>query len=231
MDRSEGLGREVGEKSVALVLAHEVGEFVVAADDLAIGNKAPFTDVYPFVGMVHPFICEGISVNNVLGKDIAGSFNATVLAFGFEKCPVLLREVVQEAFPASLGIIGQELDAVYAGYGPDGIVLVLKLGILPGFDAGLADGEFAAENLNEEVAVTASGFQETGVYPLRLRLHKVQHGIHLPGIGKYLPVSGHPVPGLDLGVHSALSLGTGDLFEKASGHKKRHGCYYPYLRP
>ena len=123
----------------------------------------------------------------------------------------MLREVVQEAFPTGCGIIGQEFDAVDAGDGPDGIVLILELSILLCFDAGLADGEFATEDFYKEVAVSTSGFQETGVKPLRLRFYKVQHGIHLPGIGKYLPVSGHPVLGLDLGVHSALSCLAFDL--------------------
>lgn len=207
MDGGEGLGRKVGEKAVTLVFAHEVGEFVVSAVHLIGPDKAPFTDMNPLVRLVHTLVREGVAVDDVLGKDVTGRFKATVLASGFEERPVLLREVIQEAFPAGRCIIGQQFDAIDAGEGPDGIVLVLKLGVLFGFDAGLADREFAPENLYEEVAVAASGFQETGVYPLRLRLHKVQHGIHLTGIGEHFPVSGHPVLGLDLGVHSALSLG------------------------
>ena len=83
----------------------------------------------------------------------------------------------------------------------------------PGFDAGLADGEFAPENFNQEVTVAASGLQETGVEALRLRLHKVEHRVHFAGIGEYLAVSRHPFLGLDLGVHSALSLGECDSSE------------------
>ena len=164
----------------------------------------------------------------VLGKDITGRFNATVLTLGFEECPVLLREVVQEPFAAGRGIVGQELDAVDAGQGPDGIVLVLELGVLFGFDACLADGEFAPENFNQEVAVAASGLQETGVNPLRLRLHKVEHRVHFAGIGEYLAVSRHPLLGLDLGVHSALSSRTGDLFEADFPEpKKGAGSFLP----
>lgn len=221
MNGGESLGRKVGEKPVALVFPHEVGEFIVTTVHLIGPDEAPFTDMDPLVGLVHTLVSEGVAVDDVLGKDVTGRFKATVLASGFEERPVLLREVNQEAFPTGRCIIGQQFDAVDAGEGPYGIVLILKLGVLSGFDAGLADREFASENLYEEVAVAASGLQETGVYPLRLRLHKVQHGIHLTGVGEHLPVSGHPVLGLDLGVHSALSLGTGDLFEKASGHKKK----------
>mgnify|MGYP006954686152 FL=1 len=141
-----------------------------------------------------------------MGQDISGGLDAAVLALGAEEGPVLLREAVQEAFPAGGGIIGQDFDAVDAGDGPDGIVLVLELGVLSGFDAGDANGEFAPENLDEEVAVAASGFQETGVNPFRLLLHKVEHRVHFAGIREYLAVSRHPLLGLDLGVHSALSL-------------------------
>ena len=118
------------------------------------------------------------------------------------------RKVVQKAFSAGGGIVGQEFDAVDTGNGPDSIMLVLKLGILFCFDAGLANGEFASENLYEEVTIAASRLQETGVYTLRLRLHKVEHRVHFAGIREYLAVSRHPLLGLDLGVHSALSLGT-----------------------
>ena len=231
MDRSEGLGRKVGEKAVALIFPYEIGEFVVAAVHLIGPDEAPFTDMDPLVGLVHTLVSEGVAVDDVLGKDVAGRFKATVLASGFEKSPVLLREVIQEAFPTGRCIIGQQFDAVDAGEGPDGIVLVLKLGVLSGFDTGLADREFASENLYEEVAVAASGLQETGVYPLRLRLHKVQHGIHLTGVGEHLPVSGHPVLGLDLGVHSALSLRTCTYPDGHPGHEKRRRLFVYALRP
>ena len=225
MDGCISLSRKVREKPVAFVFTNEIRELVVPAVDLIGSNETPFAYVYPLIGTIHTLVREGIAVDDILGKDIASRLDAVVLAFRFEETLILLREEVQKAFPAGRGIIGQKFDTIDAGNGPDGIVLILELGILLCFDASLADCEFAAENLNEEVAVTASRFQETGIEPLRLRFYKVQHGIHLPGIGKYLPVSGHPFLGLDLGVHSALSSRTGDLFEKASAdHEKRHGC-------
>ena len=86
-------------------------------------------------------------------------------------------------------------------------MFVLELGVSFGGDTGLADGEFAAKNLDEEVAVTASRLQETGIDPIRLRLHKVEHRVHFARIRENLTVCQHPFLGLDLGVHSALSLG------------------------
>lgn len=206
MDGREDFGRKVGEESLAVVFTDEVGEFVVPAVDLVCTDEAPFADVYPLIRLVHALVGEGIAVDDILGQDISGGLDAAVLAPGAEEGPVLLREAVQEAFPAGGGIIGQDFDAVDAGDSPDGIVLVLELGVLSGFDAGDANGEFAPENLDEEVAVAAGGFQETGVNPFRLRLHKVEHRVHFAGIREYLAVSRHPLLGLDLGVHSALSL-------------------------
>lgn len=206
MDGREDFGRNVGEESLAVVFTDEVGEFVVPAVDFVCTDETPFADVYPLVRLVHALVGEGIAVDDILGQDISGGLDAAVLAPGAEEGPVLLREAVQEAFLAGGGIIGQEFDAVDAGDSPNGIVLVLELGVLSGFDAGDANGEFAPENLDEEVAVAASGFQETGVNPFRLRLHKVEHRVHFAGIREYLAVSRHPLLGLDLGVHSALLL-------------------------
>ena len=45
--------------------------------------------------------------------------------------------------------------------------------------ASFAYSEFPTENLNEKVPVTARWLQETGIDPLRLMLHKVEHSIHL----------------------------------------------------
>ena len=212
MDGCEDFGRNVGEESLAVVFTDEVGEFVVPAVDFVCTDETPFADVYPLVRLVHALVGEGIAMDDILGQDISGGLDAAVLTPGAEEGPVLLREAVQEAFPAGGGIIGQDFDAVDAGDSPDGIVLVLELGVLSGFDAGDANGEFAPENLDEEVAVAASGFQETGVNPFRLRLHKVEHRVHFAGIREYLAVSRHPLLGLDLGVHSALLLGDCVLF-------------------
>ena len=47
--------------------------------------------------------------------------------------------------------------------------------------------------------------QETGVYTLRFRLDQIEHRVHFAEVGEYLAVSRHPLLGLDLGVHPALS--------------------------
>ena len=223
MNGSECFHRDVREEAVAFIFTDQVGEFVVAPVYLVTSDEAPFADVDPFVGVVRAPVGEGVTVDDVLGEDVADGLDAGVFALGFEKPPVLLREVVQEPFPAGCGVVGEDLDAVDAGDCPDGVMLVLELGILPGFDAGLADRELAAENLDEEVPVTARWLQETGVDPLRLRLHKVEHRIHLTEIREHLTVSRHPFLGLDLGGHSALSLGICVLFGKAVtyGHKNK----------
>ena len=211
MNRRECLHGKVGEKAFAFVFADEVGEFVVTAVDLVSADETPFADVDPFVWLVHTLVGEGVTVNDVFGEDVADGFDAAIFTLGLKQGLILFRKKVQEAFAASSGIVGQQFNAIDAGDGPDGIVLVLKLGVLFGFDAGLANGEFSSENFNEEVAVTASGLQETGIDAFRLRLHKVEHGVHFARIREYLAVSRHPFLGLDLGVHSALSFSECDL--------------------
>ena len=81
MDRREGLGREVGEKPVAFVFTNEIGELVVPAVDLVGTDETPFANVYPFIRLVNSFVSEGIAVNDILGKDVAGRLNAVVFAF------------------------------------------------------------------------------------------------------------------------------------------------------
>ena len=205
MDGGEGLRREVGEESVALVFADEIGEFIVAAVDLVGADEAPFADVYPLVGLVHAPVGKGVAVDDVFGQDVADRLDASFLALRLVEALILIRETTEKPLPAGGGIVREEFDAINAGHGPDGIVLVLELGVLLCLDAGFAEGELAPENLNQEVAVTASRLQETGVNPLRLRLDQVEHRVHFAWVGKHLAVSRHPFSGLDLGVHSALS--------------------------
>ena len=205
MDRRIGLGWKVREKPVAFVFTHEIGELVVPAIDLVGADETPFADVNPFVRTVYAFVGEGVAVDDVFGEDVADRLDAGRFASRLEEDAVLFREIGQESFPAGGGIVREKLDAIDARNGPDGIVFVLKLGILFGLDAAFAEGEFSPENLNQEIAVAASGFQETGVDPLRLRLDQVEHRVHFAGVGKHLAVSRHPLLGLDLGVHSALS--------------------------
>ena len=175
MNGSEYLHRDVREEAVAFIFTDQVGEFVVASVYLVASDEAPFADVDPFVGFVRAPVGEGVTVDDVLGEDVADGLDAGVLALGFEQSAVLFSEIVQEPLAAGGGVVG--------------------------------------ENLDEEVPVTARWFQETGVDPLRLRFHKVEHRIHLTEIREHLTVSRHQFLGLDLGGHSALYLGTGDLFE------------------
>ena len=81
MDRRIGLSRKVGEKPVAFIFTNEIGEFIVLAVDFIGTNETPFAYVYPFIGLIHTFISEGIAVNDILGKDVTGSFDAAVLTF------------------------------------------------------------------------------------------------------------------------------------------------------
>ena len=62
----------------------------------------------------------------------------------------------------------------------------------------MQEGEFAAENFDEEVTVAAGGFEEAAVEPERLVAHEVEHGVHLAWIGEHLAVVSHSLAAFDL---------------------------------
>lgn len=232
MNGSVGFDRDVREEAVAFIFTDQIGELVVASVDFVATDKTPFGDVYPFIRFVRSLVGKGIAVDDVFGEDVTDGLYTGGLAFRFEQLIVPLHKVIQESLSAGRGVVFLNLDAVDAGDGPDGIVFVLELGVSFGCDTGLADGEFAAKNLDEEVAVTASRLQETGIDPIRLRLHKVEHRVHFARVRENLAVCQHPFLGLDLGVHSALSLGIRVLFGKAVtyDHKKSVNDLHSHFR-
>ena len=107
---------------------------------------------------------------------------------------MLREDVLFQSGAAGLGVVGQDVDAVAGADGDE----ALELPVGRGFDI-LQKGEFAAQNLDEEVAVAAGGLEEAAVEPERLVAHKVEHGVHLTGIGEHLAMVSHPLAAFDLG--------------------------------
>ena len=106
----------------------------------------------------------------------------------------MLREnVLFQSCTAGLGVVGQDVDAVAGADGDE----ALELPVGRGFEV-LQEGEFAAEDLDEEVAVAAGGLEEAAVEPERLVAHEVEHGVHLAGIGEHLAMVSHPLAAFDL---------------------------------
>ena len=89
---------------------------------------------------------------------------------------IALHEIIIEPLLTGSHIVGQQLHAIHRTDGEGGIqfVVVSALTIL-----ALHHLEFTALNFDEEIAVAASRFQESGVDTLRLFLHQVEHSIHL----------------------------------------------------
>ena len=94
---------------------------------------------------------------------------------------------------AGLGVVGKDVDAVAGADGDEALELPFSLGF-----GVLQNGEFAAQDFDEEVAVAAGGLKEAAVEPERLIAHEVEHGVHLTGIGKHLAMVSHPLAAFDL---------------------------------
>ena len=106
---------------------------------------------------------------------------------------MLGEDILFQSCAASLGVVGQDVDAVAGAHGDEALELPFRLG----FDV-FQKGEFAAQNLDEEVAVAASGLKEAAVEPEGLVAHQVEHSVHLPWIGEHLAMVSHPLAAFDL---------------------------------
>lgn len=62
----------------------------------------------PLIRTVHTLVCKRVPVDDVFGKKILHALNAFGFAFRFEQSGVLLCEIVQKSFAASLGIVGKQ---------------------------------------------------------------------------------------------------------------------------
>ena len=82
---------------------------------------------------------------------------------------MLGEDVLLKSGTAGLGVVGKDVDAVAGADGDETLELPFGLG----FEV-LQKGEFAAEDLDEEVAVAAGGFEEAAVEPEGLIAHEVE---------------------------------------------------------
>lgn len=73
---------------------------------------------------------------------------------------MLGEDVLFQSGAAGLGVVGQDVDTVAGADGDQTLELPVGLG----FEV-LQEGEFAAEDLDEEVAVAAGGLEEAAVEP------------------------------------------------------------------
>lgn len=179
-------------------VAHQVAKLIVAAVHHPLPYHAPLADHNPLVGMVGTAVAEGVALNDVLAEQETDTLHTFGLTRIGKQRFVLLHKIVQQPMSASLGIVGKEFDAVDAAHRQYGILLILQLGVLLGGHPLAANLQFAPQNLYQEIAIATSRLQKTGVEPLGLRLHQVEHGIHLARIGEDLAMVGHALFRFDL---------------------------------
>lgn len=87
----------------------------------------------------------------------------------------------QEAQAALLHIVRHDVDAVDAAHGLHRLAVNLFVVHVAPIALGVVlpnDVQLTPQDFHEEVSRAARRFKETGVYPLRLLLHEVQHGIY-----------------------------------------------------
>lgn len=108
---------------------------------------------------------------------------------------VLGEDVSLQSGAAGLGVVGQDVNTVAGADGDEALELPFGLGF-----GVLQKGEFAAQNLDEEVAVAAGGLEEAAVEPERLVAYQVEHSVHLSWIGEHLAMVSHSLAAFDLGL-------------------------------
>ena len=102
-------------------------------------------------------------------------------------------DILFQSCAAGLGIVGEDVDAVAGTHGNKALELPFGLGFYI-----FQKGEFAAQNLNQEIAVAAGGLKEAAVEPEGLVAHQIEHRVHLAWVGEHLTMVSHPLAAFDL---------------------------------
>ena len=177
------------EEAVLVALGDEEVELEVATGELhTAGDGGPFAEDDGLV--LGGAVGEGVAADDVLFQHVSQAFFIT-------DCTTLVANLAnhfgKKPFTTSLSVVGQDVNAIAGADGDE----ALELPVGRGFDI-LQKGEFATEDFDEEVAVAAGGLEESAVEPEGLVAHKVEHGVHLAGIGEHFAVVSHPLAAFDL---------------------------------
>ena len=162
---------------------------------------------------------DGLVFGSAIGQRIAADdvlLQHVSEAFFITACTVLFTNLAnhfgKQPFTTSLGIVGQDVNAIAGTYGNQALELPFRLGF-----GVLQKGEFAAQNLDEEIPVATGRLKEAAVEPERLVAHQVEHGVHLARIGEHLAMVSHPLAAFDL------------FCVFVTGHKKSWNFSYDFL--
>lgn len=132
-----------------------------------------------------------VTTDDILLEHVAETFFIACRAVFFAN---LAHHLGKQPLTASLGIVGQDVDAITGTHGNQALELPFHLG----FNV-LQKGKFATEDFDKEIPVAAGGFEETAVEPERLIAHEVEHSVHLSWISEHLAMVSHPLAAFDLG--------------------------------
>lgn len=126
----------------------------------AFGLLGPVEGVTAYLGGA---VGQCITADDILLEHVAETFFIACRAVFFAN---LAHHLGEQSLTAGFGIVGEDVDAVAGADGYEALELPFGLG----FDI-LQKREFAAKNLDEEVAVAAGGLEEAAVEPERLVAH------------------------------------------------------------
>ena len=177
------------EKAVLVVFCDKEVKLEVAPRELhAARDRCPLAE------------SDGLVLGSAIGQRIAADdilLQHILEAFFIAACTALFANLVnhfgKQPLTTSVGVVGQDVNAIAGAYGNQALELPFRLG----FDV-LQKGEFAAQNLDKEIPIAAGGLKEAAVEPKRLVAHQVEHGVYLAWIGKHLAMVSHPLAAFDL---------------------------------
>ena len=176
-------------KAVLVALCDEEVKLEVAPRELhAARDGCPLAEDDGLV--LGSAIGQRIAADDILLQHVSEAFFITVCTAIFAN---LVKHFGKQPFTASLGVVGQDVNAIAGAYGNQ----ALKLPLGWGFDV-IQKGKFAAQNLDKEIAITTGRLKESAVEPERLVAHQVEHGVHLARIGEHLAMVSHPLAAFDL---------------------------------
>ena len=177
------------EKAVLVALCDKEIKLEVAPRELhAARDRCPLAESDGFV--LDSAIGQRIAADDILLQHVSEAFFITVCTALFAN---LVNHFVKQPLTTSLGVVGQDVNAIAGAYGNQALELPFRLG----FDV-LQKGEFAAQNLDKEIPIAAGRLKEAAVEPKRLVAHQVEHGVHLARIGEHLAMVSHPLAAFDL---------------------------------
>ena len=177
------------EKAVLVVFCDKEIKLEVAPRELHTAcDRCPLAESDRFT--LGSAIGQRVAANDLLLQHVLEAF---IIAVRIVLFAYMVHHLGKKSHTASLGIVGQDVNAIAGAYGNQALELPLGWG----FDV-LQKGEFAAQNLDKEIPVAAGGLEEAAVEPERLVAHQVKHGVHLARISEHLTMVSHPLAAFDL---------------------------------